>query len=74
MMRVQIRRYRNESGRLGDHMSTHFLMAHMVPRIGELVTVHPLGVVGEMSWTGTVTGVQHVFSEYVTAVVTVRSD
>jgi hypothetical protein len=43
-----------------------------LPRVGELVTVHPNIEPDEDSWTGEVTGVQHVFGRGSLPILTVR--
>jgi hypothetical protein len=47
---------------VGDLIETVHYSADFLPRVGNIITVHPEGEPSEKSWTAKVTGVQHVFT------------
>lgn len=47
---------------LGELIDSTEWGSDVLPRNGDLITVHPEGYIADESWTGTVTGVQHVYS------------
>jgi hypothetical protein len=66
-----INRYRTRIGGPNDYARTPGDLIETVewgadapPLVGDLITVHPCGPPDDHSWTGRVTGRQHVFSAY----------
>lgn len=59
------------NGSLGHKIADYDWPTDVVPRVGEIVTVHPTTEISEESWSGEVTGVQYVFARGVRAHLTV---